>query len=75
MAIRADMRGVVVGRAGDNKAVFELMNRMKQNPAFPEVNLVHIRETGAGAGDVVYTISFHFVRPVSSGEVVERSPQ
>ena len=69
LAIREDLRGLVSGKAGDDKAVLELLTRLQRNPAFAEANLIyiHIREASASSGpaggsarEVAYAIGFTF---------------
>ena len=71
LAIRGDMRGLVSGKAVNDKSVLELLDRLKQNPAFPKVNLVFIHEAGGNTGEVAYAISFEFIQPLVLDEAAQ----
>ena len=71
LAIRGDMRGLISGKSVNDKSVLELLDRLKQNSAFPKVNLVFIHEAGGGTGEVAYTISFDFVQPLALNEAAQ----
>jgi len=42
------------------RAVLEVMDKLKKNPAFSDVNLVYIRQAGGSSDDIVYAINFVF---------------
>ncbi|HEY5504426.1 MAG TPA: hypothetical protein VIK28_04645, partial [Sedimentisphaerales bacterium] len=71
LAIHGDMQGLVSGKAVNDKSVLELLDRLKQNPAFPKVNLIFIHEAGGNTGEVAYAISFYFVQSPALDEATQ----
>jgi len=71
LAIHGDMQGLVSGKAVNDKSVLELLDRLKQNPAFPKVNLIFIHEAGGSTGEVAYAISFYFVQSPALDEATQ----
>lgn len=63
LAIGTDLKGLISGKAARDRAVFELLEGLKRNPAFSQVNVVYIRETGGGNPEVSYAIRFTFRKP------------
>ncbi|OPZ91407.1 MAG: hypothetical protein BWY73_01098 [candidate division TA06 bacterium ADurb.Bin417] len=63
LAIRADLQGLISGKAARDTAVFDLLEGLKRSPAFSQVNVVYIRETGGGNPEVAYAIRFAFLKP------------
>ncbi len=60
IAIRDDMRGLVSGKSVDSKTVLELVDKIKQNKSFSDVNLLYIRQSSGSSQDIVYAVSFIF---------------
>jgi len=50
LAVRDDMRGIVGGKASDERSVLEVLDRIKRNRAFSEVTLIYLRESSGQAG-------------------------
>ncbi len=61
LAIGEDMRILVSGKASDERAVLEVLDRLKASPGFSDVKPLYIREVGGGARDVSFAISLSFV--------------
>ena len=61
LAISDDMRAMVSGKAADEAAVLEVLDRLKGSPKFTDVKPLYIREVGGGTQDVSFAISLSFV--------------
>jgi hypothetical protein len=60
LAIGEDMRVLLSGKASDEKAVLEVVDRLGGNPRFAEVKPLYIREVGGGSSEVSFAISLKF---------------
>jgi hypothetical protein len=61
LAIGEDMRVLLSGKATDEGAALEVMDRLKASPRFSDVKPLYIREVGGGAHEVSFAISLQFV--------------
>ena len=60
IGVREDLRTVVSGKATDEKAVLEVLDRLKQSKALVDVKLLHLREAGGSGREVSFAIRFTF---------------
>lgn len=61
LAISEDMRALLSGKASDETAVLEVLDRLSKSPRFSEVKSLYIREVGGGAREVSFAISLNYV--------------
>lgn len=62
LAVGEDLRVLLQGKARDEGAVLEVLDRLKGNPKFSDVKPMYIREVGGGSRDVAFAINLAFVR-------------
>jgi len=55
------MRILVSGKASDERAVLEVLDRLKGSPGFSDVKPLYIREVGGGVREVSFAISLSFI--------------
>jgi hypothetical protein len=60
VAFREGMQILVSGKATDEGAVLEVLDRLKGNPKFADVKPLYLREVGGGAPGVSFSISLRF---------------
>jgi hypothetical protein len=58
VSLREDMRGILMGRAGDEKSVLDVLDRLKASRSLANVKMLHIRGTGAKSTEISFGISF-----------------
>ena len=61
LAISEDMRVLLSGKAADQGAVLEVVDRLDGNPKFAEVQSLYISEVGGGSLEWSFAISLKFV--------------
>jgi len=61
LALREDMRGIVSGKAADERVVLEVLDALKRGDAFSDVKLLHMREAGMSSREVSFAVSFAFL--------------
>ena len=61
LAISEDMRVLLSGKAADQGAVLEVVDRLDGNPKFAEVQSLYISEVGGGSLEWSFAISLRFV--------------
>ena len=61
LAVRDDTRVSLSGKAVDERAVLEVLDRLKGNPAFADVQPVYIRQAGGTAREVSFAVNLRFV--------------
>jgi len=61
LAVRDDMRMSLSGKAVDERAVLEVLDRLKGSPAFADVQPVYIRQAGGNAREVSFAVNLRFV--------------
>ena len=62
LAIGEDMRVLLSGKATDEGAVLEVLDRLSANPRFSDVKHLYTREVGGGAQEVSFAISLRAVK-------------
>jgi len=60
LAIRGDMRVVVTGKSRDRRSVLQLMDRIRRNAAFDDVNPVYMRQADNNSREVAFSVAFDF---------------
>ena len=60
VALRAEGRGALSGKAVDEKAVLDVMDRMNAAAGFSDVKLLYVREASAGSREYSFAMSFGF---------------
>jgi len=60
LTLREDMRGILTGRASDEKSVLDVLDRMKSSPALGNVKMLQMRGTGTKNAETSFGISFVF---------------
>jgi hypothetical protein len=66
LAMGENMRVLLSGKATDEGAVLEVLDRLKGSPRFSDVKPLYIREVGGETKDVSFAISFRFVKAEKS---------
>lgn len=61
LALNENMRGIVSGKATDEQYVLEVLDKLKDNPSFSDVQMVHMRENGRSSQEVSFSINFTYV--------------
>jgi hypothetical protein len=61
LAISEDMRVLLSGKAADQRAVLEVVDRLNGNPNFADVQSLYISEVGGGSPEWSFAISLRFV--------------
>jgi|LSQX01.3.fsa_nt_gb hypothetical protein len=72
IAIREDMRNLISGKAVDSKNVMEFIKNLQKNDRFSDVKLLYIRQSGGGARDNIFAISFVFNKTGEIDNVARR---
>ncbi len=60
LALNENMRGIVSGKATDEQYVLEVLDKLKDNPSFSDVQMVHMRENGRSSQEISFSINFAF---------------
>ncbi|MCY3023882.1 MAG: hypothetical protein NTW87_33300 [Planctomycetota bacterium] len=60
ISVREDMRGILTGRAVDEKSVLDVLDRLKSSRALASVKMLHMRGTGTKSAEVSFGMSFVF---------------
>ncbi|MBN1844258.1 MAG: hypothetical protein JW810_01155 [Sedimentisphaerales bacterium] len=58
LALREDMRGILTGKAQSESDVLEVMDKLKTNKVFSNVQLLYLRDTGRNSRDSAFAIDF-----------------
>ena len=61
MAIRQDMKCLVSGKSAGQQSVLTLVDRIREDPSFDQVTVLHVRDAGGSSSDVSFSITFNFV--------------
>jgi len=62
LGVGEDMRALLSGKAADERAVLEVLDRLTNNPKFSDVKPLYIREVGGGSSEVSFAISLRFAK-------------
>jgi hypothetical protein len=60
LAVREDMRGVLSGKATDERSVLAVLDALKDSGRFAEARLVYVREARGAGGGSSFAISFTY---------------
>ncbi len=61
LAMREDMRGIISGKSLDEKSVLEVLDTLKGNGIFSDIQMLYMRDTGRSSQEVAFAINFIFV--------------
>jgi hypothetical protein len=61
LAIREDMQANVTGKSLDEKNVLQLLDALKSNVSFHDVEMLYMRNIGRSSKEISFAISFNFV--------------
>ena len=61
LSLREDMRGVITGRAADEKSVLEVMDKLKSSKAISNVKMLNMHGSGTKGGEITFAIGFVYV--------------
>ncbi|MBN2372218.1 hypothetical protein JXL19_00315 [bacterium] len=59
-ALNEDMKGIVSGRAVNEKSVVEVLDSIKASNLFSDVQMIYLRESGQSSQEVSFSMSFSF---------------
>jgi hypothetical protein len=60
LRLSADAGGALVGRAVDEESFYEVLDKIKQNEAFFNVQMIHLRNVGRNLGEKEFAVNFEF---------------
>jgi len=60
LALNENSEGSLVGRAVDDTGIIEVQDRIKQNGAFSDVQMIHIRDVGRNSNEKEFALKFKF---------------
>lgn len=60
LALNENDEGTLVGRAVNDQSVIEVQDRIKQNEAFADVQMIHIRDVGRNSSEKEFAMKFTF---------------
>jgi len=61
LALNEEMSGIISGKANDEEGVIEVMDKMKKNGAFSNVQMIYMRDGGKESQEVSFSMSFVFM--------------
>lgn len=61
LTLREDMRGILNGRASDEKSVLDVLDKLKSGQNFADVKMLHMRGSGTKGSEISFAISFGFL--------------
>jgi hypothetical protein len=62
LAIREDMRAVISGKSTGERSVLELLDRLRGNAAFDDVELLYMRKASTRGSEVAFSMALSFKR-------------
>jgi hypothetical protein len=60
LRLSADAGGALVGKAVDEESFYEVLDKIKQNEAFFNVQMIHLRNVGRDLGEKEFAVNFEF---------------
>jgi len=60
--IRQDMRAMISGRSASERAVLDLLDRIRSSPSFANVKLLEMRDAGGNTNETSFGIGFDFIQ-------------
>lgn len=61
LSLREDMRGILNGRATDEKSVLDVLDKLKAGKNFADVKMLNMRGSGTRNPEVLFAVSFAFL--------------
>ena len=65
LSIQDDMQMVFSGKAVNEKAVLDVLDKLKDSPAFSQVRQLYLREAGEGQSEIAFAITVHYAGPTT----------
>lgn len=60
LALNENMEGIVSGKSVDEKSVMEVLDKLKENDLFSDVQMIYMRESGRNSQEISFSINFSF---------------
>jgi hypothetical protein len=60
LALNEDMEGIVSGKATDEESVMEVLDKLKKNILFSDVQMIYMRDSGRTSQDISFSINFSY---------------
>lgn len=60
LTMREDMKGILTGRAVDEKSVLDVLDKMKASKSLAEVKMLHMRSSGTKNTEITFSVSFTY---------------
>jgi hypothetical protein len=60
LALTEEMNGVVSGRARDEKSVIDILDKLKGNSLFSNVQMIYLQDNGKISGEVSFSMNFYY---------------
>jgi hypothetical protein len=60
LALSEEMKGVISGRASDEKTIIDVMDQLKGNSNFSDVQMIYLQGSGSNSQDVSFSMNFSF---------------
>lgn len=60
LALSENGQGALVGKANDEGSFYEVLDKIKQDAAFSDVKMIHIRDAGRNSGEKEFAVNFKF---------------
>ncbi|HDZ22037.1 hypothetical protein LCGC14_0467570 [marine sediment metagenome] len=65
LTIQEDMQMVFSGKAVNEEAVLDVLDKLKDSPAFSQVRQMYLREAGKGQSEIAFAIAAHYSGPIT----------
>jgi hypothetical protein len=60
LALTEEMKGVITGRATNEKSVIDIMDQLKGNSLFSDVQMIYLQNTGNSSQEVSFSMNFSY---------------
>jgi hypothetical protein len=60
LALTEELKGVVSGRANDEKNVIDILDKLKGNKMFSDVQMIYLQDNGKSSGEVSFSMNFSY---------------
>jgi len=60
LALTEEMAGVVSGRATDEKSVIEVLDQLKGNRLFSNVQMIYLQDNGRNSEEISFSMNFSY---------------
>jgi hypothetical protein len=61
LSMREDMKGILTGRAADEKSVLDLLDKLKTSPLLSDIKMLQMRSSGGKNPEISFSVSFAFI--------------